>query len=486
MRSLFPGHYRPRVPFAEALKSALVVFDTNSLLNFYSLSETSRKDLFDLMERLEKQRWIPHQVALEFHRNRINLVDKANATYQQIPAEVTSALKKVRQLCDAQDILRKANATSGLLDKFEESGQALIAHLEKCGADLPKNGSQDAIAEKFADLFEDRVGPAPESQEDLNKMWEDGDTRYEAEIPPGFGDAKKTQLYRHGKLQYKSKFGDLIIWRQILAHIGSLKAQAPRQLIFVTDDAKKDWWLTSGSNSLGPRPELAMELNEVDQNWSLWMFTSSKFFQEVAQVNSHTLDKTVIADVEHAAKAAQLATIEQFLDSEVMNDELAMEIAQDLGIRHRYKSFKTPLRRQGTKGPPYEFVAWLRERYQVLRITHLPFPSAVLQAVVRPEEQPEDSSPIVMVFLIARPGRAFETQLEDLGVYASKVSNPVVATFHLQARVTRTTAGIVKTTVSEIQTDAINLIHSHPSVQQLAGVNFSAYRPDFDVWTVLT
>jgi|GEM_PF-3551919 len=485
MRSLFPGHYRPRIPFSDALKGALVVFDTNALLNFYSLSEASRKDLFDLMERVEDQRWIPHQVALEFHRNRINLVDKANATYQKIPAEVASTLTKVRQLCEAQDILRKADATPEFLQKFEESGKALIAHLEACGADLPKHGSQDAIAERFADLFEHRVGPAPGSQEDLNKMWEDGDARYEAEIPPGFGDAKKAEVYRHGKLQYKSKFGDLIIWRQILAHVGSLNAQAPRQLIFVTDDAKKDWWLTAGSNSLGPRPELAMELKEVDPNWSLWMFTSSKFFQEVAKVNAHILDKTVIADVEHAARAGQLAITEQLLDTDLSEDELSLELAQDIANRNLQKILKAPVRRY-VRRPPSAFVEWVSTRFQVLRMTQSPFPSAVLEAVVRTEEKPNDALPIVMVFLIARPGRAFEKQIEAVGAYADTVPNPVVATFHLQARATRTPGGIVRTAVPELQADAVNIIHTHPDVQKLAGVNFSAYRPDFDVWAVVT
>ncbi|CAB3636412.1 hypothetical protein LMG3431_01637 [Achromobacter pestifer] len=485
MRSLFPGHYRPSIPFPDALKGALVIFDTNALLNFYSLSEASRKKLFGLMETLEDQRWIPHQVALEFHRNRINLVDKANATYQKIPTEVAGAVTKVRQLCDAQDILRIAHATPGLLQAFEDSGKALIEHLSACAADLPKHGNQDAISETFADLFEHRVGPAPESQEALNKLWDDGDARYEAEIPPGFGDVKKAEVYRHGTLQYKSKFGDLILWRQILAHVVSLNAQGPRQLIFVTDDAKKDWWLTAGSNSLGPRPELAMELKEADPNWSLWMFTSSKFFQEVAKVNAHTLDKNTIADVEHAARAGQLATMEQFIDVAPHEEELALDLTQDFASR-TLKDHLIAFRKNGTKLASSAFVDWLRTHYDVIKVTSAPFSSAVLQAIVRPEGQPDDVLPTVMLFLHAHlPGRGFEKQLEELGKFASKVGNPVIATIHLRNRASRTTSGMVKMSATEMQIEALNIVHTHPDVQKLAGVNFSTHRPEFNVWPVL-
>ncbi len=53
---------------------------------------------------------------------------------------------------------------------------------------------------------------------------------------------------------FPRKFGDLIIWLQILE-----KFKDTVSLFFVTDDEKEDWWHTLGGKKIGPRRELREE-----------------------------------------------------------------------------------------------------------------------------------------------------------------------------------------------------------------------------------
>ena len=48
----------------------MVVPDANVLLNLYRYTDQARDDLLSVLERLGNQLWVPHQVLVEFWRNR--------------------------------------------------------------------------------------------------------------------------------------------------------------------------------------------------------------------------------------------------------------------------------------------------------------------------------------------------------------------------------------------------------------------------------
>ncbi|SLN60290.1 hypothetical protein PSA7680_03170 [Pseudoruegeria aquimaris] len=69
--------------------------------------------------------------------------------------------------------------------------------------------------------------------------------------------------YCHNHLGYKKKFGDYLVWHQILEHT---KTSGKDSLVFVTDDGKEDWWWkikSGGDKVLGPRPELVEEARSI-------------------------------------------------------------------------------------------------------------------------------------------------------------------------------------------------------------------------------
>lgn len=230
-------------------EEGLIVLDTNALLNILRYSATTRDQLLDLLHKQNDQIWLPYQVGLEFHRNR-----------RKMPGELTSAFEGVQTaLEEAEQSVGVALSVLGRHAKQEAS--ELGAAFSKRAKQLKKKlrlasrthaeavTSDEAQAATFArisDLYDGRVGE-PYDEEQLQALFKEGATRYAQQIPPGYKDETEKQDDR--------KYGDLVLWRQILDHAAVQK----KPLLFVTDDNKEDWWERSSGKTVGPRPELVEE-----------------------------------------------------------------------------------------------------------------------------------------------------------------------------------------------------------------------------------
>jgi hypothetical protein len=89
-------------------------------------------------------------------------------------------------------------------------------------------------------------------------------------IPPGFSDSQKPA---------PSRYGDFLIWKQII----DLAKAEKKSVIFVTDDAKDDWWFKVNNRTFGPRPELVQEFFQ-EAATQFYMYPSDRFM-EIAQQN---------------------------------------------------------------------------------------------------------------------------------------------------------------------------------------------------------
>lgn len=87
----------------------------------------------------------------------------------------------------------------------------------------------------------DKVG-GPYPLDKKKEAFEQGRKRYEKHIPPGYKDEEKNNKKGQGKEQGNSneerRFGDLIVWVQIL----DKAEETGKPIVFVTDDRKEDWW----------------------------------------------------------------------------------------------------------------------------------------------------------------------------------------------------------------------------------------------------
>ncbi|MCG5215514.1 PIN-like domain-containing protein [Streptosporangium soli] len=251
----FEGYLSPSdEDFRSVLTSGLVVLDTNVLMNLYRYDPRTRADLFKVLERLAESLWIPHQVKDEYWRGReLTVINRRNSANEAI-----SALEKPTR--QAEEIIATWARSVGLPEeRHAELRQLIASAFDDLRAAIRGPGGRDPLADArdtnrdlvFAalePLLAGRVG-MPLPPDDLTKVLAEADRRASEEIPPGYKDRDKAD--HRGA-------GDYLVWEQTLR-------EAERRhvdVLFVTSDAKEDWWRKMRGRPCGPRLELVAELRK--------------------------------------------------------------------------------------------------------------------------------------------------------------------------------------------------------------------------------
>ena len=291
MRSVFPAHFRPTADELSALwKDSIFAVDANVLLNLYRYSTETRKELETALSSVQEKLFVPHQAAREFLKNRLT-VTAAQAD------EYTKAVKTITDLASTlQNKKKHPFVPEAELPAFKAQVEKLVKLLDQQREALLTRMTKDEILDFIQKISDQRTG-APFSEELLVELAADGEKRYAAETPPGYKDGKKDASgdpYR--------KFGDLIVWKQLIA-----KAKAEkRALIFVTDDKKEDWWIEQSGRTIGPRTELREEfISEVTKDF--WMYTVDLFIEESAKVSKKPVSAKVLEEIRTVREEVQAA-----------------------------------------------------------------------------------------------------------------------------------------------------------------------------------
>ena len=262
MRAELEGWYPKTAEQVSAIwGKALFVPDANILLHCIRHPKAVREELLRLFNALKPSLWIPYQVALEFHRNRLDVERSGLDAYDLVSRECEKAIRQVRdQLRQLRahptiDIERELAALDMYFEDFKR-------RIEGAYTEHP-SGDIGAVVDRLTSVFTDRVG-GRWPLEDLAKLKKEGEARYAGGVPPGYLDATKNgDAYQ--------KYGDLIIWKDMIA-----KAKTDqRPIIFISDDVKKDWWWIHKGKKIGPRPELVEEFKrESGQDFHIYEFSN--------------------------------------------------------------------------------------------------------------------------------------------------------------------------------------------------------------------
>src|SRR5258708_3051295 len=239
MRKSFPGYYRPSEDeFRKLWGKCLFVLDANVLLNLYRYSEETRKKLIDILEQVETRIWVPHQAALEYQRNRLDVISAQREAYKQIGQLLDDTAKKLEARLRSYKRHPLINGEK-LIASIKEVLRAKAGDLETVRQKHPDLVDRDLVREALTKLLDGKVGP-PYTDERMKQICKEGEDRYAKSMPPGYKDAKTKE---GDKI-----FGDLVLWYQVMDKAASDKVP----IIIVTDDAKEDWWWRHEGKIVGP------------------------------------------------------------------------------------------------------------------------------------------------------------------------------------------------------------------------------------------
>ena len=202
------------------------------------------------MRILEKQRdrvWIPYQVGLEFQKNRLPIVSGIRGAFDKIRKSTETARSSLNGAIDELKRHPTLEAES-LRAIVDEMVQKVVHHIDLAQAagsrQLPASDLDDPIWARVTEALHERVGDSP-TPEALDAAHKEAQRRIDAEEPPGYKDRDKPVPQR---------YGDYLVWSQILEHAGPHGS-----VIFVTGDRKDDWWRRHEGRHLGARVELLDE-----------------------------------------------------------------------------------------------------------------------------------------------------------------------------------------------------------------------------------
>ena len=241
----------------------IIVPDTNVLLNLYRYSPDFSEFGLQCLTEVVESLYLPATVRLEFGKHCkasfAAMEKKIKNIGQGTEKQVTSARAKILSSCDqlkrlqfegVDDLHRELAA---LLDALKITTKEFFEERKSLQLSSHYWNGSDKVMELVQKVEQyGHVLPSP-SQEEIFKWCEEGQDRYKKEIPPGFKDAKNKDGVR--------KYGDLIIWKELL----KFACEQKKDIIFITDDVKADWWETDNDQRVF-HPMLINEFKKTGRN----------------------------------------------------------------------------------------------------------------------------------------------------------------------------------------------------------------------------
>ncbi len=249
-----------------------VILDTNVLLDLYRYSPQACQDIINIMGNMPENLWIPHQVALEFQNNKEIVKKEQFNKYPNISKDLNAVLSETSHNLNKKFYRYKKFQFPNIKQletTFESSLAQLKTEVENfiagLGTDTIKNKDllKNNTIETFVSRLEQdgRVG-VRYSIVQLLAIYQEGDARFRYKIPPGYLDITKDARDEAGT----KKYGDLIVWKQILGHAKT----TGKNILLISGDEKKDWWEVAISGDreeiVGPRTELLNEFVDIVNN----------------------------------------------------------------------------------------------------------------------------------------------------------------------------------------------------------------------------
>jgi len=291
MKKLFSGYYRPTTAeFKKLWSTCIFVLDANVLLNLYRYPEPARKDLFKVLNKVRERIWLPYHAALEFERNRLAVIAEQHRRFSEVKKVLEDARSRLETGLNNLQLDRRHSSIdpSSFLGSVQKLFGDFNEHLGKSEEGHTDVCDEDKLRDEISSLLDEKVGPPPNDQKELDDIYTEGESRYKNSVPPGFMDWEKgkgsdSAQFSYGGLLFKRVYGDLILWKQIIRHVKDAKIPS---VIFITDDNKEDWWMvveSQGPKTIGPRPELIDEIRREARAELFYMYNSEQFMKMAEQ-----------------------------------------------------------------------------------------------------------------------------------------------------------------------------------------------------------
>lgn len=276
-------------------RNQVIVLDTNVLLNVYRYSPEFSNFALECIGAISQHIVLPSTVRIEYFHHNKAVFNDMKKRFEEIGKEtekqIISAKNKIIDSCanlirlqypDVEDL----KTTLG--EKLDDVQKVLDDYLgDHSSLELIQNSWHET--DHLEEMVRSMIPMQSLTQEDIYKWCDEGKKRYKGRIPPGFMDEKNKDGVR--------KYSDFIIWKEVMIYAKKHK----KDIMFVTDDVKSDWWDETGFHT-----KLLREF-ETKTEQSITPMKSMEFLALVAEeYNIEKSDAVEIAlqmtDIEYCKK----------------------------------------------------------------------------------------------------------------------------------------------------------------------------------------
>ncbi|MBE0336039.1 PIN-like domain-containing protein [Paenibacillus sp. 23TSA30-6] len=228
-----------------------IALDTSTLLFLRQCHSEYAKELIDIFMFKKDSIWIPQKVKEEFETNNKKDSLTGMSSIKGFQKNLNESITRLKNSIDSErsklessgfsllsEVLFNLNIDRMFIETLQEFSQK-GSQLSETNREFIKSG---IIGLFYKQIFSN-VGEGF-SENEIKAIEVEGVDRYEKNIPPGDKDKNKKV----------NKYGDLIIWKQILKYLPKSKK---RSFMFITRDGKSDWF---DQNTGMVRTELKQEV----------------------------------------------------------------------------------------------------------------------------------------------------------------------------------------------------------------------------------
>jgi hypothetical protein len=269
MRKELPHYYRPtEQEFTALWAKCIFAFDANMLLNIYRYTPQTRERFLTTLEKLKSRIWLPYQAAYEYQENRLLVIAAQHKVYEAMEKKLEEQLSSLISGWSSAYSRHPFIDIQQLTAPIQRAASRVRKELEKKKTAHPDYIAADELRDRLDELFAGKVGKKP-ADDELDRLHKEGAKRYGRKQPPGYKDDDKQDV---------KKYGDYVLWSQLINHAKAEK----KPLVLVTDDRKEDWWLRHEGRTIGPRPQLIEEMKE-NAGIKFYMYQSEQFLEQAGK-----------------------------------------------------------------------------------------------------------------------------------------------------------------------------------------------------------
>lgn len=290
MKLTFKEYYRIEGEVAKQIwENGIIVVDANILLNLYRYSKETSDDVLGVLEHLKERLWLPYQVCFEFHENRLDRYydswSASDTIKDMLSSHMDKFINEVRNkfsrnpFVDIDDLEKIVHNNVKRIDKKLDARKPPVYDFVEV----------DYILDRLSSLYEGKVGDDYD-EERLKSIFKEGEVRYKEKRPPGFEDDTPQKQVKGKRYVY----GDLIIWKQVIDEAKKRK----KDVVFVSDDQKKDWWLEWKGKKIYPQPCLIREFGRETNGQRIIFYNQKNFLNFAHSVLEMHTDESTIREIE--------------------------------------------------------------------------------------------------------------------------------------------------------------------------------------------